>query len=235
MTRLKALWPLWTILCVGLAIPMLRLHFFYTASAPIGLWRAVPNAGPRIRDVARFCMRAEEARLTAGRPYAGGRRGGPCPHHTWMLAKPVIATAGDTVVHTPDAVSVNGRALPLSGTRTRDSRGLAVPVAVYGTYVLDVGEYWVHSPYADGSFDSRYLGVVRAEQLRGTMRPVLTWLTPRQRTALRARGLRAARCGLVACVQRVSRLPDPLVAPLKQVNMGRASNTVHEAVAAPTR
>jgi hypothetical protein len=34
----------------------------------------------------------------------------------------------------------------------------------------------MHSPYPDGSFDSRYLHVVRHGQLRGTMRPVLTWL-----------------------------------------------------------
>jgi conjugative transfer signal peptidase TraF len=189
MTRLKALWPLWAVLTVSLAIPVFRLHFFHTASAPIGLWRAVPAAEPRVGDVARFCMGAEEARLTAGRPYAGGRRGGPCPHDTWMIAKPVVAAAGDTVVHTPDAVSVNGRALPLSATRTRDSRGLAVPVAAYATFVLGAGEYWVHSPYADGSFDSRYLGVVRAEQMRGIVRPLLTWLTAAQRDALRAREL----------------------------------------------
>lgn len=189
MNRLRSLWPLGITLVLALSVPVFRLHFFHTASAPIGLWRAVPAAEPRVGDVARFCMGPAEARLTAGRPYAGGRRGGPCPHDTWMLAKPVVAAAGDTVVHTPNAVSVNGRALVRSGTRTRDSRGLAVPVAAYGTYVLGAGEYWVHSPYADGSFDSRYLGVVRAEQMRGVVRPLLTWLTAAQRDALRARGL----------------------------------------------
>lgn len=202
MKRLKGLWPLWTMLVLALCVPLFRLHVFHTESAPLGLWRAVPAAEPRVGDVARFCMGPEEARLTAGRPYAGGRRGGPCPHDTWMLAKPVVAVAGDTVLHTPDAVSVNGRALPLSGTRTRDSRGLAVPVAAYGTFVLGAGEYWVHSPYANGSFDSRYLGVVRSHQLYGKMRPVLTWITQAQALALRARGFRPERCGLVACVQR---------------------------------
>jgi type IV secretory pathway protease TraF len=118
-----------------------------------------------------------------------------------MLAKPVLAGPGDTVVHTATAVVVNGRPEPLSSTRSRDSRGLAVPAAAYGTTVLREGEFWVHSPYADGSFDSRYLGVVRLEQMRGTVRPVLTWLTSGQRATLRARGLRPARCGLVACMQ----------------------------------
>jgi len=202
MTRLKAPWPLWTVLAVGLAILVFRLHFFHTESAPIGLWRALPAAEPRVGDVARFCMRSEQARLTAGRPYAGGRRSGPCPHDTWMLAKPVAAGPGDTVVHTPDAVRVNGQELPLSSTRTHDSRGLPVPTADFGSFVLADGEFWMHSPYADGSFDSRYLGVVRGDQLHGTMRPVITWLTGAQRAALRARGLRAGRCGLVACVQR---------------------------------
>lgn len=202
MTRLKALWPLWTMLAVSLTIPVFRLHFFHTESAPIGLWRALPAGEPRVGQIARFCMRPEQARLTAGRPYAGGRRGGPCPHDTWMLAKPVVAGPGDTIVHRPDAVLVNGRAMPKSSTRTRDSRGLPVPVAEYGTIVLRDGEFWMHSPYHDGSFDSRYLGVVRRDQVRGTMRPVLTWLTRSQRAALRARGLPGRRCGLVACVQR---------------------------------
>jgi conjugative transfer signal peptidase TraF len=200
--RLRGLWPLGIALAVGLCVPLFRLHFFHTESAPLGLWRAVPATEPRVGDVVRFCMGPEEARLTAGRPYAGGRRGGPCPHGTWMLAKPVVARPGDTVVHTPDAVTVNGRALPKSSTRTRDSRGLSVPVAEYGTFVLRDGEFWMHSPYHDGSFDSRYLGVVRREQLRGTMRPMVTWLTQEQRAALRARGLRAGRHGLVARVQR---------------------------------
>ena len=110
MRRLKSLWPLGIVLALGLCVPLFRLHFFHTESAPIGLWRALPAARPGVGDVARFCMRPDQARLTAGRPYAGGRRGGPCPHDTWMLAKPVVAGAGDTVVHTPDSVIVNGRA-----------------------------------------------------------------------------------------------------------------------------
>lgn len=202
MRRVKGLWPLGIVLAVGLCVPLFRLHFFHTESAPIGLWRALPAAWPSVGDVARFCMRADQARMTTGRPYAGGRRGGPCPHDTWMLAKPVVAGPGDTVVHTPDAVLVNGRALPLSATRTHDSRGLQIPMAGYGTFVLGEGEFWMHSPYHDGSFDSRYLGVVRRGQVRGTMLPLLTWLTRSQRAALRARGLHATRCGLVACVQR---------------------------------
>lgn len=202
MKRLKGLWPLGIAVVLGVCVPLFRLHFFHTESAPVGLWRALPAARPRVGDVARFCMRGDPARMTTGRPYAGGRRGGPCPHDTWMLAKPVVAGPGDTIVHTPGAVLVNGRAMPKSSTRTRDSRGLPVPVAEYGTFVLGEGEFWMHSPYADGSFDSRYLGVVRRDQLRGTMQPVLTWLTRSQRAALRARGLSGRRCGLVACVHR---------------------------------
>ena len=202
MNRVRSLWPLGITLVLALSVPVFRLHFFHTESAPIGLWRAFPTSPPRVGVVARFCMRPDQARLTAGRPYAGGRRGGPCPHDTWMLAKPVAAGPGDTVEHTPDAVLVNGRRLPRSATRTHDSRGLRIPTADYGRVVLGEGEFWMHSPYADGSFDSRYLGVVRSDQMRGVVRPVLTWLTRGQASALRARGMLPRRCGLVACVQR---------------------------------
>lgn len=199
MKRLRSLWPALLVLALAAAVPLLRLHFFHTPSAPIGLWRADPAAGPRVGDVVQFCMRADQALQTTGRPYAGGPAGGPCPHDTWALAKPVLAGPGDTVVHTAAAISVNGRAQPLSATRSRDSRGLELPVASFGTLVLGPGEYWMHSPYADGSFDSRYLGVVRREQMRGSLRPIITWLTRAQRDALRARGIQAGRCGLVAC------------------------------------
>ena len=114
MKRLRALWPVAAALAVGLPVPLFRLHFFHTESAPIGLWRALPGRRPRVGDVVRFCMRADQARATAGRPYAGGSRSGRCPYGTWMLTKPVLAGPGDTVVHTPAAVLVNGRAEPLS-------------------------------------------------------------------------------------------------------------------------
>lgn len=208
MKRLRSLWPALLVLALAAAIPLLRLHFFHTPSAPIGLWRADPAAGPRVGDVVQFCMRADQALQTTGRPYAGGPAGGPCPHDTWTLAKPVLAGPGDTVVHTAAAISVNGRAQPLSATRSRDSRGLELPVAPFGTWVLGPGEYWMHSPYADGSFDSRYLGVVRREQMRGSLRPIITWLTRSQRDALRARGIQPGRCGLVACTRRITGAGD---------------------------
>lgn len=205
MKRLRIYWPGVLVLCLAAAVPLLRLHFFHTPSAPIGLWRADPGSTPRVGDVVQFCMRSAEARRTAGRPYAGGSGGGPCPHDTWALAKPMAAGPGDTVVHTWAAVAVNGRVLPMSATRVRDSRGIDVPVAPIGTFVLGPGEFWMHSPYADASFDSRYLGVIGMDQVRGTLRPLVTWLTRSQRGALRARGVEPLRCGLVACPLPVTR------------------------------
>lgn len=51
-------------------------------------------------------------------------------------AQAVFYGPRDTIVHTTDAVLVNGRVLPLSSTPTRDSRHLPVPVAEYGALVL---------------------------------------------------------------------------------------------------
>lgn len=62
-----------------LCVPLFPLHFFHTESAPIGLWRAFPAARPGVGDVARFCMRVDQARMNTVRPYAGGRWGGPLP------------------------------------------------------------------------------------------------------------------------------------------------------------
>jgi conjugative transfer signal peptidase TraF len=204
MKRLRRFAPALTVLVVAAAVPLLRLHFFHTPSAPLGLWRAHPHRVPQVGEVARFCMGEEAARVTAGRPYAGGPAGGPCPHDTWTLAKPVAAGPGDTVVHTPEAVWINGHRLPQSATRALDAHGLPLPRGPVGTIVLRAGEFWTHSPYAEGSFDSRYLGIVRQEQLRGTVRPILTWLTTSQQAALRARGIPVQRCGPSICPAPVS-------------------------------
>jgi conjugative transfer signal peptidase TraF len=187
------------VICLAGTGPLLRLHFIHTPSAPIGVWRAHAGATPRVGDVVTFCMKPVQARQTRGRPYAGGAAGGPCPFDTWALAKPVIAGPGDTVVHSWGTVSVNGRAVPRSSTRRQDSHGLPLPTAPIGLRVLGPSEYWTYSPYADGSFDSRYVGVIDKEQIRGTLRPVVTWLTRSQLRALTARGVHASRCGLAAC------------------------------------
>jgi conjugative transfer signal peptidase TraF len=201
----------------ALSVPAMVLAFHLelnrTESGPLGIWRAYPDRVPAVGDVARFCMPPEQAQTTAGRPYAGGARGGSCPFHTWMLAKPVVAGPGDTVVHAPGFVQINGRTLPLSATRTRDSEGLVVPTAPYGSFVLGRGEFWVHSPYADGSFDSRYVGIVRDEQMRGTLQPVLTWLTSEQRRALRDRELAAVRGGSTGAAARRSAPRAPASPP----------------------
>lgn len=187
--RLRTLWPVAAAAIVAAGIELRGLHIIRTESGPVGLWQRIDNPAPRRGDVIRFCMRSDHAALVTGRAYAGGRLGGDCPHDTWVLQKPVLAVPGDTLTHAPEALTVNGRPVPFSATRTRDSDGRSVPVAPYGTYVLRSGEYWVYSPYTERSFDSRNLGVVTRHQLRGGARPVLIWLTSDQRAALRRRGL----------------------------------------------
>lgn len=97
MTQLKALGRSGP--CLPLASPSrFWLHFFHTPGAPIGRWRAVP--GTELRMGTWRASAWDARRRGSPPPYAAGRRGGPCPRDFWMLAKPVVAVAGDTVVHT---------------------------------------------------------------------------------------------------------------------------------------
>lgn len=162
-------------------------HFNHTESGPLGLLRADPRGEPRVGATVRFCMPAEVARHVAGRPYAGGAAGGPCPADTWMLVKPLIAGPGDTVVHLAGRLAINGCEIPQSATRPRDTDGRPVPHPPFGTTVLKPGEFWAYSPYADNSFDSRYVGPVVRSQMRGTIQGVATWTTAKQKRSLSMR------------------------------------------------
>ena len=135
----------------------------FTPSMPVGIWRVVPTADyPRGATVS-VCLPVDFPFLPRG----------SCPLGMQPLLKQLVALPGDVVTVTPAGVSLNdGPLLPHSAPLSQDSDGKPLPSRL-GTWRLT--GYWLYGTDSPRSFDSRYFGEVAAADLRGIVRPVLSW------------------------------------------------------------
>lgn len=159
-----------TIVLAGLFAVHFGLRFMVTPSLPLGVYRTV--GGPPMRGaIVMACLPEPAARLALERGYLWS---GGCPGGAVLLGKVVLAVAGDTVTLGPEGIRVNGRAVPKSQPRERDSQGRLLEHYPYGSYVLAHGELWLFSPYHPLSFDSRYFGPVSNAGVLSRLVPVWT-------------------------------------------------------------
>ena len=92
-------------------------------------------------------------------------------HFRFYLSKPVVAKQGDFVDVTATGLFINGKYF--GPVKQYDSQGLPLP-RIYRKYVLRQGEYFFASSYTN-SFDSRYFGTVRKENIRWVEKPLLVF------------------------------------------------------------
>jgi signal peptidase I len=90
-------------------------------------------------------------------------------HLRFYLTKPVAAKQGDIVEVSAAGLYINGKYF--GPVKQYDSQGLPLP-RIYRKYVLRQGEYFFASTY-NNSFDSRYFGTVRKENIRWVERPLI--------------------------------------------------------------
>jgi conjugative transfer signal peptidase TraF len=88
--------------------------------------------------------------------------------------KPVVAIPGDTVNVSERGIAVNGKLLPNTAAKTKDSQGRPMTPWPFGTYRVAPGVIWVASSYNPWSFDSRYFGPIPVRIIRGRLKPLLT-------------------------------------------------------------
>jgi conjugative transfer signal peptidase TraF len=143
-------------------------------SAPLGLYRAVHQPVAR-GDLVVACVPPAAARLGRERGYLGQ---GSCPGGVQPVLKRVGAMPGDTIDLGPAAVVVNGVPLPGSDTGVLDLQGRPLPHAPWGPSIVRPDEVWLLTTDWPRSWDSRYFGPVRLDQLR-VARPLLTIGGPR--------------------------------------------------------
>lgn len=86
----------------------------------------------------------------------------------FYLMKPVVAKHGDIIEVSDKGLFVNGRYL--GPVKHHDSQGLSLPHS-YGKCILKAGEFFVASTYPN-SFDSRYFGKIRKDDIRWVAHPL---------------------------------------------------------------
>jgi conjugative transfer signal peptidase TraF len=128
---------------------------------------------PQKGDFVSFCPAQDSlTRMAYKRGYISF---GNCPAQTERLLKIVYGTAGDTIEFTEAGVVVNGSLLPFSTNFKQD--GLDRPLVPFDKkgLVLQPNELWVMTNRSPLSFDSRYFGSIRLNQVSAVVRPLLTW------------------------------------------------------------
>lgn len=158
-------------LVVYLVPQLAGLRFNTSTSMPRGLYRLVPGTVRRWATVA-ACLPAEIAKTGMQRHYLAA---GSCPGGAEPVVKAIAAVSGDRVEVTAVAVLVNGVALPHSRPLERDLGHRELRAYKNGEHLLVRGEVWLYSPYEERSWDSRYYGPVRLENIIGLVEPVLTF------------------------------------------------------------
>jgi len=160
-----------TLFMLVYAVPQfagLRLNL--STSMPRGLYRSVDGRVTTGAWVA-VCLPSEIARFGLERGYLGA---GSCPDGVEPVLKAVVAIAGDLVEVTRAGVTVNGELLPHSAPLERDRGGRQLAAFPALTQRLRPGEIWLHSPFEDRSWDSRYFGPVPLECVATVVEPVMT-------------------------------------------------------------
>lgn len=142
-----------------------------TTSMPRGLYRSVGGAVTTGAWVS-VCLPSEIARFGVERGYLGA---GSCSNGTEPVLKVVAAVAGDLVDVTANGVAVNGAFLVRSRPLDRDRGGRELVAYSAGARLLAPGELWLHSPFEERSWDSRYFGPVPAACVTDVVAPLATF------------------------------------------------------------
>ena len=85
------------------------------------------------------------------------------------------ANSGDVVELEPEWVAINGRRLDRSRVASRDSAGRPLSHVGWGKHTVGPDELWLFGFNDLRSWDSRYFGPVSVSDVRGQLKPVLTW------------------------------------------------------------
>jgi len=158
--------------CLLLSARIFQLRITLTdSSAPAGVYRLVAAPAGRGALVA-ACLPAVIARTGIARGYL---REGDCPAGAEPVAKVIVGLPGDVVQVEAGWAAVNGFRFPNSRTVARDTAGRALAHVAWGSRRVAPGAVWLFGFNDVRSWDARYFGPVPAANVRGVLRPVVTW------------------------------------------------------------
>jgi conjugative transfer signal peptidase TraF len=100
---------------------------------------------------------------------------GFCPGDYGFMMKRVVAMGDDRVAVTGEGMRVNGKLLPLTVPLAADKAGRVMPHYEFSEYALGQSELLLMSEVSGTSFDGRYFGPLEVGQVRGVIRPIITF------------------------------------------------------------
>lgn len=98
---------------------------------------------------------------------------GFCPGGWGYLMKKIVAITGDTVSSDLFGVSVNSKHLPLSKPYQVDDFNRLLPIWRIHAYILKPSELLVMTDQSHYSFDARYFGLLKRENIQAVIQPIL--------------------------------------------------------------
>ena len=98
---------------------------------------------------------------------------GACPDNFGNMMLKVAAKFKDNVTINNNGVYINDVLHPNSKPLARDSEGRPLPTLAMDHYQLKENELLLMSDSVDSPFDSRYFGLVNAEQIDSVIKPLL--------------------------------------------------------------
>lgn len=151
---------------IAVTDPLPRLVWNASASAPIGLYRVLPDTDPPLGTLVAVAPPQRLGRWMAVRGYLG---------ENVPLLKHVVAKAGQHICRIGAVVNIDGRAVVVALERDRLGR----PLPVWrGCRTLKAGELLLLNPAHADSLDGRYFGPLPASAVLGRADPILTRTTP---------------------------------------------------------
>ena len=142
------------------------------SAASAGVYRLAADEPLKRGALVAACLPANVAQEGLARGYL---RTGACPGGAEPVAKLIAALPGDTVEVERGWVAINGARLPHSRVAERDSAARTLPHVPWGQRSVAPGEVWLFGFHDPRSWDGRYFGPIPISNVRGMLKPVLTW------------------------------------------------------------
>lgn len=142
-----------------------RAYYNHTTSMPLGIyWVDSHNTQPRLNELVMVCLSNDLYRQIAiSRHYLVSS--GQCNNLESMLKK-IVGVPGNYISVTPAGILVNGLLVPNSAIKPHDEISRKLPSALKSGRIPQ--DYYLAMGESESSFDSRYFGLIPANDVIAT-------------------------------------------------------------------